>query len=129
MRSKPRTTAEKLWHDNIVMFAKESAWLGEMYSGIVKDPYNFQLDHVIGAQAKRKVNGVSVKVGEWAVMPIPTEIHDITSNHRLSRTLKPAAYRAEFGNEKQVWYSFYKAMERQGYETPLSDEVIEGILR
>lgn len=128
MRSKPRTAAEKAWHEVVAEFAETSVWLEAMYSGIVKDPYNFQIDHIIGAQAKRKVNGVSVKVGEWAVMPIPAELHDISSNHRLNRTLQPAAYRAAFGHEKYIWQRFHESIKRE-MGTPITPEMVEAILR
>ena len=127
MISKNRTAAEKAWHTTIAEYARNSDWLAHMYGGIVRDPYQFQLDHILGAQAKRKIDGVTVKVGEFAVMPLPVEIHDITSNHYLNRTLKPANYRGAFGHEKQVWLKFILAMQRDGIVLPFDEKIIGAI--
>lgn len=128
MISKNKTAAEKAWHTTVADFARRSHWLNTMYGGIVSDPYQFQLDHILGAQAKRKINGVTTKVGEWAVMPIPVEIHDITSNHALNRTLKPKAYRDAFGRETDVFASFIGTMQAAGISLPFDDDIFNAIV-
>lgn len=123
-----KTAAEKAWHRTVSEFANNSTWLNDMYGGHVRDPHQWQLDHIVGAMAKRKINGVSVKIGEFAVMPISLEIHDLTSNHPLNRTLRPAAYRKAFGHEKQVWLSMLNAMKRAGIELPFGDDLIYSVV-
>lgn len=128
MKSKNKTAAEQRWLDTVVEFATDSTWLSDMYAGHVADPYQFQIDHILGAQAKRKINGLTTKVGEVAIMPIPIELHDITSNHALNRTLKPANFRNAFGHEKQVWLSMINRMDREGYDIPWGADIILGVV-
>jgi hypothetical protein len=122
------TVAEKEWHLDVVNFAKSSTWLRDIYQNYCIDPYSFQLDHIVGAKAKRKINGVTTKVGEWAVMPIPIELHDLTSNNPLNRTLRPGAFRKTIGNEKLIWLGFIDAMKSDGYELPFSEDIINSIV-
>lgn len=129
MKSKNRTAAEKAWHTTVADFARRSHWLNTIFGGIVSDPYQFHLDHIIGAQAKRKINGVTVKVGEWSVLPLPVEIHCITSNHALNRTLKPKAFRDAFGNEKDLWGLFIVGMKSAGIELPFDQDIYNAIVK
>lgn len=128
-KGKSKTAAEKAWLDQVVDFAMYSDWLSGMYYTSCNHPYQFQIDHILGAQAKRKVNGVTTKVGEFAIMPIPIELHDLTSNHPLNRTLKPKAYRDKFGHETDVWRKMLDAMVLEGYELPFDNDLIEAVMR
>lgn len=128
-KGKSKTATETQWLSDVLEFAQNSSWLRDMYGTHCGHVYAFQIDHIIGAQAKRKVYGVTTKAGEFAIMPIPVEIHDITSNHPLNRTLKPKAYRDVFGHETQVWRSMLDAMVLEGYELPFENELIEAVMR
>lgn len=127
-KGKSKTAAEKAWLGMVVDYATESGWLTNMYAGYCSNPTQFQIDHVLGAQAKRKINGITTKVGEFAIMPIPMELHDITSNHPLNRTLRPAAFRKVFGHELSVWNQMLIEMENEGYELPFSKELIDAVV-
>lgn len=129
MYSKPPKSTEKAWRNTVAEFAETSGWLNYIYGDCCVTPRVFEIDHIVGAQAKRKINGVSVKVGEFAIMPIPYEIHNIKSNHELNRTLRPAAYRKVFGHEKYVWRDMLDAMVIAGYELPFDNDLIEGVMR
>ena len=72
-----KTAAEKAWLDMVVDFAMQSRWLRDKYSHITAQYSNFEIDHILGAKTKRKINGVSERVGELAIMPIPYEMHNI----------------------------------------------------
>jgi hypothetical protein len=123
-----KTKAEKDWLDVVVEFANESTFLADKYSTCVKD-LKFEIDHILGAKAKRKINGVSWRVGELAIMPIPFYIHNVMSKHTLNRTTQPGNYRKAFGHEKQVWLEMIRAMQDDGYKIPFSEEVIQAIIR
>lgn len=127
-KGKSKTAAEKAWLETVVDFAESSQWLRKMYELHSVNPTIFQIDHVLGAQAKRKINGITTKVGEFAIMPIPMELHDITSNHPLNRTLRPAAFRKVFGHELSVWNQMLIEMENEGYELPFSKELIDAVV-
>jgi len=124
-----KTAAEKAWLDMVVEFANESTWLAKKYSHVVNRFCKFEIDHILGAKTKRKINGISERVGELAIMPIPYGLHNIASNNPLNRTLSPGHYRGAFGHEKQVWLHMVRAMQDEGYEIPFSEEVIQAIMR
>ncbi len=130
MKSKNRTSVETAWHTTVCQYGRDYGWLNKVFGGVATDPYQYQLDHVIGAQAKRKVNLVSQKVGEFVVIPVPIELHDITSNHKLNRTLRPAAFKGEFGDPLKLWEGMVLEM-RDEYNIPLpfGDDLIEAVMR
>ena len=123
-----KTAAEKAWLDMVVEFANESTWLAKKYSHVVDRFCKFEIDHILGAKTKRKINGISERVGELAIMPIPYGLHNIMSKSLLNRTTNPSAYRAVFGHEKLVWLHMIRAMQNEGYDIPFSEEVIQAII-
>lgn len=129
MYSKPKNSKEKAWLQTVVDFASRTTWLNDTYGGHCMNPLNFEIDHIIGAQAKRKINGVTTKVGEYAIMPIPYELHNISCDHSLNRTLRPASFRKQFGNEVIVWKSMIDYMEGIGLILPFDDDMIGAIMR
>jgi len=124
-----KTAAEKDWLDMVVEFANESNWLNDKYGTIVLMPEQYEIDHILGAKTKRKINGVSWRVGELAIMPIPYQLHNIMSGSSLNRTTNPGAYRSVFGHEKQVWLDMIRTMQVEGYEIPFSENIIQAIIK
>ena len=125
-----KTQLEKDWMKTVVEFAVESIWLEHKYGHFCPDDFwKFEIDHIIGAKAKRKINGVSPRVGEFAIMPIPFALHNVMGKNTLNRTTNPGNYRKEFGHEKQVWLEMIRAMQEDGYEIPFSETVIQSIIR
>lgn len=129
MNSGKLTKLESEWRAMVVDFAESSTWLNDMYGNDCITPYLFEIDHVIGSKAKCKINGETVKVGEFAIMPIPYELHNIRSNHEFNRTLRPAAYRKMYGHELAVWLHMTGCMVDAGYELPFNNDLIEGVMR
>jgi hypothetical protein len=124
-----KTQIEKDWMDAVVEFAKELDFLSNTYGHVLSDYSHFEIDHIIGAKAKRKINGVSCRVGELAIMPIPHALHNVMGKHKLNRTTNPGNYRKAFGHEKQVWLNMIRAMQDEGYEIPFNESVIQSIIR
>jgi hypothetical protein len=124
-----KTAFEKEWLNTVVEFASESTWLKDKYSHIKGVTPAFEIDHILGAKTKRKINGISWRVGELAIMPIPFELHNVMSKHPYNRTTNPGKYRSVFGHEKLVWLAMIRAMQNDGYEIPFSEEVIQAIIR
>jgi hypothetical protein len=124
-----KTKAEKDWLDVVVDFAFNSDFKINKYGHLIDNPCNWEIDHILGAKTKRKINGVSWRVGELAIMPIPFELHNVMSKHKLNRTTSPGNYRKAFGHEKQVWLEMIRAMQDDGYKIPFSEEVIQAIIR
>lgn len=122
------TALELKWRGIVADFALNSAWLDRKFGRHCKQPSCFEIDHIIGASAKRKVNFVSVKVGEWAIIPTPYELHNVKSDTPLNRTLRPARFRDEFGHEKELFQCMVYNMKRDGYEIPFSEEIENAII-
>ena len=123
-----KTKLEKEWLETVVDFAESTSWLNDKY-GAICNPSRFEIDHILGARTKRKINGVSWRVGELAIMPIPYELHNVMSNHKYNRTTQPANYRMLFSHETQVWLSMINTMYVDGYEIPFDDDVINAIVK
>ena len=124
-----KTAFEKEWLETVVEFATESSWLENKYGQCrAFESHNFEVDHIIGAKAKRKIIGVSCRVGELAIMPIPFALHNVISKHPYNRTTQPGRYRKKFGHEKQVWLEMIRAMQNEGHEIPFNEETIQSIM-
>ena len=128
-KGQTKTAAEKAWLFDVVSFAHDSDWLRDKYSPITAQYSNFEIDHILGSKTKRKIRGISWRVGELAIMPIPYELHNIMSKNSINRTTNPGAYRKVFGHEKNVWLEMIRAMQSEGYEIPFSEMVIQSIIR
>ncbi len=124
-----KTAFEKEWLETVVEYANESYFLSNMYGHITSDYSQFEVDHILGAKTKRKINGISWRVGELAIMPIPFSLHSVMSKHPYNRTTNPGKYRSVFGHEKQVWLNMIRAMQNDGYDIPFSGSVIQAIIR
>lgn len=128
MKSKPRTATEKAFHEEVARFARETDWLGATY-GPEYAGADFHLDHWMGAQAKRKVDLVSKKVGEFAVLPVPIRLHDVNDNHPLNITNHKRAHEEIFGKSKDLWRRMIVNMISSGYELDISANMIGAISR
>lgn len=128
MRSKPRTEAEKAWHETVARFASETNWLETIY-GPEFAGGGFHLDHFLGAQAKRKINLVSEKVGEKATVPVPIALHDVHSSHPLNVTHHKKAHEAKYGKQSDTFGLMTNVMRAESYEVPISQDVIDAIMR
>lgn len=128
MRSKNKTAAEKQWHDSIAVFSQNSDFCLRHFGGYCEDPYAVHIHHVEGAQAKRKVNYVTEKIGEWFVLPVPIELHDISSNNNLNVTTNKKRFENVFGQQKTLWLDMVNQMRIMGYEIPFGQDTIDGVL-
>ena len=124
-----KTAAEKEWLKTVVEYATESDFLSDIYGHMTRAFPDFEVDHILGAKTKRKINGISWRVGELAIMPIPFNLHNVMNNNPYNRTTNPGKYRSVFGHEKLVWLAMIRAMQNDGYEIPFSESVIQAIIR
>ena len=119
------TAAELKWRGVVADFANESTWLDRKFGKYCSQPSRFEIDHILGSKAKRKPYG---KVGEWAIIPLPYELHNIMAGGKLNRTLNPSAFRNMFGHEKILFANMIYHMIVDGYEIPFSDEILTAIV-
>jgi len=128
-KGKNPTATELKWRGIVSEFAAESTWLVDWFGEYVSDPYLFEIDHILGAQAKRKINFESVKVGEYAILPMPFMLHNVLSKHKLNRTTNPGKFRENIIHEKLLFGNMINAMKRDGYGIPFSDEIVNAIVK
>lgn len=125
---KNKTALEKRWIASVANFACNSGWLTEMFGGYCDNPYLYHIHHVEGREAKRKINYISVKVGEFFILPVPIELHDVhQTQNKLNVTHNKKAFEKTFGTQKEIWLSMVEQMKVDGYEIPFDQELMEGI--
>ena len=111
MANKPANTKQKKWMASIAEFAESNLWelYGEEYSGA-----RYQLHHVLGRSAKHN----KVSIGHWFIIPVPFELHDISSNHPDNVTHCKKSFIKRFGNQSDLFNKMATIMDLQGYTTP-----------
>lgn len=123
-KGNPRTALENKWMDTVNHAAMNTSWLHDTYGADVDNPEFYHVDHIIGSQAKRKPFG---RVGEFAIMPVPIELHepnDTTHQYHVSK-----GFKERYGHRTEVFERFVNYIRECGYEIPFSDDVIQAIKR
>lgn len=115
------------WLEQITEFANNSDFMVRWYGGHCCNPYHFQRHHILGRKAKRKINFVSVTIGEWVVIPVPFELHDVSQNHPLSVTHAKNKFEGVIGAQKDIFRNMVDCMRSNGYEIPFDNEVVDSI--
>lgn len=76
----------------------------------------FQLHHVLGRSAKHN----KVAIGHEFILPVPIDLHDVESNHKLNVTHHKHAFTDAYGMQRSLFDSMYYLMINQGYVVPSS---------
>jgi len=111
MATKPANAAQKEWMTAIADFA--STELAVLY-GDEFDQSSFQLHHVLGRSAKNN----KVAIGHEFILPVPTALHDVSSNHPENVTHCKKAFVKRFGTQRSLFYVMYQRMKEDGYNVP-----------
>jgi hypothetical protein len=122
MAMKQANTAQKQWMSDIANFINEVG-LGLFYGEEYRGRIDFQLHHVLGRSAKHN----KVDIGHWFILPVPFELHDVDSNHKLNVTHNKKAFIAIFGKQSFIFAAMFDLMSEHGYSVP-SDEVYNAIM-
>lgn len=126
---KNKTALEKRWHESIADFASNSDFLIKHFGGYCFNPHSFHIHHVEGRQAKRKINYISERIGEWFVLPVPIELHDVNrTDNKLNVTHNKKAFEKNFGTQKSLWLDMINQMRIMNYEIPFGQDTIEGVV-
>ena len=113
------------WLKTITDFANNTDFMIRWYGGHCFEPYYFQRHHILGKQVKRKINLVSEHVGEYVVIPVPFELHDVSSNNRLNVTHCKNSFEGVIGRQKDIFKDMVNCMRSNDYEVPFNNEVVE----
>ena len=117
MAMKQANAAQKKWMCDIAEWLMDNLHFlyGERY--VNRQEYAPQLHHVVGRSAKQN----KVPIGHYFILPIPFELHDGSSNHRLNVTHRKKAFTARFGMQRDLFAIMYHSMMDQGYAVPSID--------
>lgn len=114
--------AQKKWMKDVAEWAEEKGGLYKMAL-----PYGdgtFQIHHVAGRSAKQS----KVAIGHWYILPLPSMLHDVASDHPQNVTHHKASFEEWYGEQCWLWHSMVNMMRDEGYEIPFSEDVIKAVL-
>jgi len=121
MATKPANAAQKNWMNDITDWAYENIHM--LYTGGYAQDCNFQRHHVLGRSAKHN----KVAIGHWFIIPVPFDLHDISSNDPLNVTHHKHAFTKRFGKQTELFSEMMADMDMCGYEVP-SQEIYNAIM-
>jgi hypothetical protein len=122
MAMKQANAAQKQWMNDITEWANES--LHMIYDGGYAQDGVFQRHHVLGRSAKHN----KVAIGHWFILPVPFDLHDVSSNDQYNVTHNKKAFVKRFGSQRDLFLQMVEEMRDGGYELPPYDvcEAIKG---
>ena len=112
MATKKANAAQKKWMNDITEWANENIHM--LYDGGYAQDVNFQRHHVLGRSAKNN----KVNIGHWFIIPVPFDLHDVSSNNKYNVTHNKKAFVKRFGNQRDLFLEMVKEMRDDGYELP-----------
>jgi len=69
-----------------------------------------QCHHVAGRTYKQN----KIHIGHFFILPVPFDLHDVSSNHNLNVTHWRNRFTATFGMQRDLWLSVVSRMHSQG---------------
>lgn len=97
MASKLTPSAEqKRWIEIVAEWGADNC--GDVY-GMHFQNQNIQMHHVCGRSYKQD----KVSIGHWFVLPIPFELHDVSSNHEYNVTHHRHSFTAVYGMQRELF--------------------------
>jgi len=113
---KQANAAQKKWMGIISDWATEN--IGELY-GDEWSGSQFQLHHVLGRSAKKN----KIEIGHWFILPVPVDLHDVSSNHLLNVTHHKKSFVRRFGKQSEIFNQMLHSMFNENLDTPHFDIV------
>ena len=114
MANKPANAKQKKWMADIVEWSICNIGLlyGDEYYNAIP-----QLHHVLGRSAKNN----KVAIGHWFILPVPFELHDVSSDHHFNVTHCKNNFTNQYGMQRDLFLKVVESMRDQGYELPPFD--------
>ena len=104
---KQANAAQKKWMSDIAEFVNDVG-LGGLYGVEYEGRTDFQLHHVLGRSAKHN----KVAIGHEFIIPVPFELHDVSSNHPENVTHCKKAFVKKFGDQRGIFQILYSCMDK-----------------
>jgi len=111
---KQANAKQKQWMKDITEWAEDNI---QLVYGVNYFNANIQRHHVLGRSAKHN----KVEIGHWFVLPVPFELHDVSSNHPENVTHRKKDFVKRFGNQRDLFLMMVEDMRDCGYELPPTD--------
>ena len=111
---------EKDWRKAITEYTNFHG-LGFLYPSY-KNRIDYQRHHVLGKSYKQN----KVLIGYYFIIPVPFELHDISSDHQNNVTHFKKRFVAAYGKQRCIFKHLVSSMRSDGYEVP-PDDVLDAI--
>ena len=111
---KQANAKQKQWMNDITEWAQDNI---QLVYGVNYFNANIQRHHVLGRSAKHN----KVEIGHWFILPVPFELHDVSSNHPENVTHRKRNFVKRFGNQRDLFLMMVEDMRDCGYELPPAD--------
>lgn len=109
---------EKRWLERVVRFAQEHGAFPDYSSTL------FQIHHVCGRAYRQN----KIHIGNWLILPIQPEFHDVSSNNPLNVTHYRKRYTAEFGMQRDQFAAMCAVIKSEDGSLPFGDDVYHAIM-
>jgi len=109
---KQANAKQKQWMSDIADWANENIHM--LYTGGYAQDCNFQLHHVLGRSAKHN----KIAIGHEFIIPVPFDLHDVSSNDPLNVTHHKHKFTERFGRQSDIFSDMVDDMILSGYEAP-----------
>ena len=113
------TIAQKRWVNDVAEWFREIG-----FNDFCLDGYNFQIHHCGG----RKLKHNKVAIGHWFILPLPFELHDVSSNSPVCVTHHKHAFTDMFGLQSELFKEMIESMVDHGATLPFGQDVIDAIM-
>jgi hypothetical protein len=117
MAMKQANAAQKQWMNDITEWAENNIQILYGNEWLNKP---IQRHHVLGRSAKHN----KVAIGHWFILPVPFELHDVSSNHEHNVTHRKNSFIREFGNQRGLFEKMCLSMKDYNYNMPSLKEYI-----
>ena len=115
MANKPANAKQKKWMRDISDFIQAMGidrFYGDEFRG-----GNFELHHVLGRSAKHN----KVAIGHEFIIPVPFELHNVSSDHPDNVTHFKHNFTNRFKMQRDIFNDLYIEMADCGYQIPSAD--------
>ena len=113
-------TAQKKWMKTIATWCQDVGFDDRALNA----PYDFQLHHVVGREGKHN----KIEIGHWFIIPLPTRLHDVDSNHSHCVTHHKNLFTDRFGLQSELFMEMIESMVMSGSYLPFDIMVINAIM-
>lgn len=115
MTVRAQNAKEKKFLEDVVEWA-------QAHGPVAEGKGYLQIHHVVGRSYKQN----KVLIGYYFILPLPSALHDVGSNHKLNVTHHRKEFVEEFGNERDLFLGMVKKMKQAGKAIP-PEEVLNAI--